>query len=118
MYWADKIQRRLPWQSTLQVSLTLALVNPVIWYLVDRSRTGFALASVVSFCGAAALLVSSPEIIPSPTTPNSQSNVIFGAGLSYESIGVATWIPSVLFCSCICFGNLGRRLSRPGQTIT
>lgn len=33
------------------------------------------------------------------------------AGLvSQESVGVATWIASVLFVSCVCFGNVGRRL--------
>lgn len=30
--------------------------------------------------------------------------------ISYETLGVATWIASVLFCSCICFGTVGRRL--------
>ena len=41
--------RRLPWQSTLQVSLTLALVNPVLW-LPDRSIEAW-LSAVVG-CGA------------------------------------------------------------------
>ena len=31
--------------------------------------------------------------------------------VSVESFGVGTWIASVLFCSCVCFGNLGRRLA-------
>ena len=30
--------------------------------------------------------------------------------MTNESIGVGTWIASVLFCSCLCFGNVGRRL--------
>ena len=25
-----------------------------------------------------------------------------------ELLGVATWLASVLFCSCVCFGNVGR----------
>ncbi len=33
-----------------------------------------------------------------------------GLGVSAESVGVGTWIASVLFCSCVCFGNIGRRL--------
>lgn len=108
-------QRRLPWQSTLQVSLTLALVNPVMWYLIDRSRTGFALSTIVGVSGAAALISTKPDVIPSPATARSSN--IFIAGVSYESVGVATWICSVLFCSCICFGNLGRRLSRRDQPV-
>ena len=31
--------------------------------------------------------------------------------LPYEQIGAITWIASVLFCSCVCLGNVGRRLS-------
>jgi hypothetical protein len=29
-------------------------------------------------------------------------------GSSAELLGVATWLASVLFCSCVCFGNVGR----------
>jgi hypothetical protein len=29
---------------------------------------------------------------------------------SMESVGVATWIASVLFVSAVAFGNVGRRL--------
>ena len=35
---------------------------------------------------------------------------LIGTGSEYESIAVATWIASVLFVSCVCFGNIGRRL--------
>lgn len=31
--------------------------------------------------------------------------------ISNESIGIGTWIASVLFCSSVCFGNIGRRLA-------
>lgn len=33
-------------------------------------------------------------------------------GESEERAAVMTWISSVLFCSCVCFGNVGRKLSR------
>jgi hypothetical protein len=33
------------------------------------------------------------------------------AGLvSYENLALVTWVGSVLFCSCVCFGSIGRRL--------
>jgi len=35
---------------------------------------------------------------------------MLGGVVSYESVGVATWIASVLFCSCVCFGNIGRMM--------
>ncbi|KAH0543497.1 hypothetical protein FGG08_002165 [Glutinoglossum americanum] len=115
--------RKLPWQSTLQASLTLALVNPVLWYLIDRSKAGFLLSTVVGLTGTAILLGINPKMVPAPATNSLNDSVSVGnsmwpvsAGLiSVESIGVATWIASVLFCSCVCFGNVGRRLALRGE---
>lgn len=112
--------RKLPWQSTLQVSLTLALVNPVLWYLVDRSKPGFVLSMLVGFAGTAVAFCINPDIVPSPAMPSpmaSMNSLPYDQGLtptgfiSNESIGVGTWIASVLFCSSVCFGNIGRRLA-------
>ncbi|KAF1355483.1 insulin-induced protein-domain-containing protein [Delphinella strobiligena] len=112
--------RRIPWHSTLQLSLTLALSNPTLWYLLDRSAPGFILSTTVALSGTALLLGISPDLVPSPpstlhvvngTLAKSQLDPTLLAGVwSYESVGVATWIASVLFVSCICFGNIGRRL--------
>ncbi|TKX22735.1 hypothetical protein C1H76_5052 [Elsinoe australis] len=119
--------RRLPWQSTLQLSLTLALSNPAIWYILDRTPPGLVFSTTVALSGTALCLAINPELIPSPaglgsirsgsmmanasstgTVPHAGELV---AGMfSHESIGVATWIASVLFFSCVCFGNIGRRL--------
>jgi hypothetical protein len=116
----DLIQRKLPWQSTLQVSLTLALANPVLWYLIDRSKTGFLLSTVVGVGGTLALLGINPNIVPSPAAPSPRAHLEGKESVHYmlssrfptnESIGVWTWIASVLFCSCVCFGNIGRRLA-------
>ncbi|KAK8202982.1 insulin-induced protein-domain-containing protein [Phyllosticta capitalensis] len=135
--------RKLPWQSTLQVSLTLALVNPALWYLLDRSKPGFTLSSAVGLAGTLVLLLlgeAAPVVIPAPpivgnmsasSTPTAtlrwrqqqgmgmsggsagagkDAAALFAAGPSYEQLGTATWFWSVLFCSCVCFGNIGRRL--------
>ena len=112
--------RKLPWQSTLQVSLTLALVNPVLWYLVDRSKPGFILSTIVGIAGTVVAFGVNPELVPSPATPSpmasmtntSRDSILVNDSLiSNESIGVMTWIASVLFCSSVCFGNIGRRLA-------
>ena len=34
--------------------------------------------------------------------------------VSRESLEGGIWILSVLFCSCVCFGNIGRRLALKG----
>lgn len=49
--------RKLSWDSTLQVSATLALVNPVLWYLIDRSVPGLLMAAAVGLAGSALLTV-------------------------------------------------------------
>jgi hypothetical protein len=119
-------KRKLPWASTMQASLTLALVNPVLWYLIDRSKPGFILSTAVGATGTALLLVSNPDMMPSPASSTSlprnytsrhgrlpNSNIL-GELVSRESIEGGIWILSVLFCSCVCFGNIGRRLALSG----
>ena len=111
------MQRRLPWESTLQASLTLALANPVLWFMVDRTKPGFALAAVVGILGTAILLGLKPDVVP-PSAMPTDAGATASASLdlqrltSYEGIGVMTWVASVLFCSSVCFGNVGRRLGQ------
>lgn len=124
--------RKLPWQSTTQLSLTLALANPALWYLIDRSPPGFILSTIVALTGTVMLLVVNPALMPSPSpvqllrgvvaknagsaAANASANTLGTEELvlgvfSPESVGVATWIASVFFVSSVCFGNIGRRLA-------
>ena len=64
-----------------------------------------------------------PAIVPSPAASlvsgnagnSSVEKTMYDGLISNESVGVWTWVASVLFCSSICFGNIGRKLalSRP-----
>jgi hypothetical protein len=124
-------QRRLPWETTLQLSLTLALANPILWYLLDRTAAGLTLSTAIGFLGTAALLAINPGLIPAPTSTFSSGNSSHPSPLSAggaqprsflvtdyvrnEQISIATWIASVLFCSCVCFGNIGRVLAPESQ---
>lgn len=107
--------RKLPWQSTLQVSLTLALANPVLWYLIDRSKAGFAFSSAVGVLGTIVLLLVNPNMVPLPSTvglgPGARNVTapLEGMPLS-ESVGVFTWMASILFCTSVCFGAIGRKV--------
>ncbi|RPA93886.1 hypothetical protein L873DRAFT_1493033 [Choiromyces venosus 120613-1] len=103
--------RKLPWQSTLQVSVSLSLVNPFLWYLIDRTRVGFWLSAAVGVAGTAFLLQTNPEMIQTPETLSFPDESKIAGLVSVESFGVTVWIASVLFCSCVCFGNIGRRLA-------
>ncbi|EFR01657.1 INSIG domain-containing protein [Nannizzia gypsea CBS 118893] len=107
--------RKLPWQSSTQVCLTLALVNPFLWYLIDRSKSGFVLSTAIGLTGMMALLEMNPGIVFSPSDASDALNDtafgIAGLTLSQGQLAVGTWIASVLFCSCVCFGNIGRKLA-------
>ena len=115
--------RKLPWQSTLQLSLTLALANPAIWYIIDGSPPGFLLSSIVALSGTAVTLGIFPALVPPPSTNQLRHHSGFNATVvpdsnelvmgmfSQESVGVTTWIASVLFVSSVCFGNIGRKLA-------
>ncbi|RMZ80696.1 hypothetical protein DV738_g2680, partial [Chaetothyriales sp. CBS 135597] len=93
--------RRVPWTSTLQVSLTLTLANPVLWYLIDRSVTGFAFSAFVGVVGASALLLFNPSFVPVPAIHQDSAS---------EQLGVHVWLASILFCTSLCFGAVGRKL--------
>lgn len=115
----------------MQASLTLALVNPVLWYLIDRSTPGLFLSTIVGAIGTAVLLGINADVMPNPAPTvrnfsmirNSSATLLYsirdlstlGAALSdyvdVERVEVAIWIISVLFCSCVCFGNIGRMLA-------
>ncbi|RMJ21676.1 INSIG domain-containing protein [Aspergillus sp. HF37] len=113
--------RRLPWQSTTQASLTLALANPVLWYLIDRTKTGFCLSTLVGVAGMFVILGLQPELVPSspdasmgaaaPALNETKGEYILATGITQEGVAVSTWISSVLFCACVCFGNIGRQLA-------
>jgi hypothetical protein len=114
--------RKLPWTSTMQVSLTLALANPFLWYLIDRSKPGFLLSAAVGVAGSAVLMSLNPEMMPAPAgalgggissngTAAAGGREALGGFASQETVEMGIWMLSVLFCSCVCFGNIGRRLA-------
>jgi len=44
-------------------------------------------------------------------TTGQMKNHFFAGVVSYDNLAVVTWVGSVLFCSCVCFGSIGRRLA-------
>ncbi|KAM0341134.1 hypothetical protein ACHAPU_010149 [Fusarium lateritium] len=114
--------RKVAWASTLQVSLTLALVNPLLWWLIDRSKPGFLLSAAVGLTGSILLLGVNSDMMPSPahapfrhlvnaTMASEGEMPILGGLARQDTLETGMWMLSVLFCSCVCFGNIGRRLT-------
>lgn len=59
-----------------------------------------------------------PELVPSPPDSMASSALnetkgeyVLATGITQDGIAVRTWISSVLFCACVCFGNIGRQLA-------
>ncbi|KAJ0118272.1 hypothetical protein J7T55_009055 [Diaporthe amygdali] len=115
--------RKVPWASTMQVSMTLAMVNPFLWYLIDRSKSGFLLSAAVAWAGSMVLMGFDPDIVPAPAGFSSEflnrnhtgktgaEPLMLGGLATQKTIETGIWVLSVLFCSCVCFGNIGRRLA-------
>lgn len=91
----------------------------MLWYLIDRTSTGFLLSTAVGLTGMSVVLGLKPELIPVSNGPTFGTTLLNGTGwehtlgaeISQESIAVRTWVASVLFCACVCFGNIGRQLA-------
>ncbi|KAI9648674.1 hypothetical protein NHQ30_003312 [Ciborinia camelliae] len=118
--------RKLPWASDMQASVTLALVNPVLWYLIDRSKPGLAFSAAVGVTGSVLLLASNSDLMPSPAI-SIKNSTAYDKSVDHSEFGsdnmdtrgnleAGIWIASVLFCSCVCFGNIGRRLALNSDT--
>ncbi|KAI0400392.1 insulin-induced protein-domain-containing protein [Xylaria palmicola] len=128
--------RKLPWDSTLQVSLSLALVNPALWYLIDGSMPGFVVSSAVGLAGSALLTGLQPGMVPAPAMLSSSSSsqaglygtaahanasaryadaqsssMVLGGLASQQTLAMGIWTLNVLFCCCVVFGNVGRWLA-------
>ena len=131
------------------MSAALALVNPALWYLIDRSVPGLLMASAVGVAGSALFTV--PAYVPLAGTLSPWAFLVAGGsgvdgawggrgaalnessafasllggsgvaegdssgfGVGRNSLETAVWMLSVLFCCCVCFGNIGRWLALHG----
>jgi Insulin-induced protein (INSIG) len=104
--------RKLEWETTLQLSATLALTNPFLWYLLDRTSAGLAVATAVSTLGTAVVLFSGASF-PSPLAVvevHSSDLPVDMASRSNVNAADVVWVGSVLFWSSVCFGSIGRLL--------
>ena len=109
----------------MQASAAMALANPILWWLIDRSVNGFLFSAGVALAGSIFLLGLSLEMVPAPTRyplfrnltspsdaqSHDESSMTLGGLANQETLEAGIWILSILFCSCICFGNIGRRLT-------
>ncbi|CAB4485849.1 unnamed protein product [Rhizophagus irregularis] len=87
---------KLSWNSNYQVSCTLALISIVLWFLFDRTSHGFMMSTLFSSIGTGVMYML-------------VSNGIYSFTHA-DFFGVRSWIPCILYSSCVCFGTIGRQL--------
>ncbi len=97
------------------------MVNPFLWYLIDRSKPGFLLSLFIGAVGTTGIMALDSGVVPNPLGDfayerNVGGNATSGfhralGGVHGAKIDSAIWIMSVLFCSVLCFGHIGRRLA-------
>lgn len=116
--------RRLAWSSSMQLSVAVALASFVLWWLIDRSISALILSAGVGLAGSILVWGVNLDMIPAPAAHNSSSNSVpsmasytdlataLSSIASQETIEASIWMVSVLFCTCLCFGNIGRRLAK------
>ncbi|KAI9104768.1 insulin-induced protein-domain-containing protein [Phlyctochytrium arcticum] len=88
---------KLPWTSTPQVSLVLALSSVWLWLLFDRSSHGFFFSLTVAFIGTSV----AQSFVNSGLYSFTQAD--FG--------GVRSWFPCMLYSGSVLFGAIGRQLA-------
>jgi hypothetical protein len=85
--------------------------------MLDRSKPGLLLSTTVGLLGTTGFLMlnwhsarTPPDAVP---RFNSTSEGAGGFVDAYRNgkVESAVWIMSVLFCSVLCFGHIGRRLA-------
>jgi len=113
--------------------MSLALVNPALWYIIDRSMSGFVVSSAVGLAGSAVLTSIQPAMVPVPAMLSSSSNggfygtdaihpnssvrypdaqpMLLGGFASPQTLATGIWRLNVLFCCCVVLGNVGRWLA-------
>lgn len=110
----------------MQLSVAVALASFVLWWLIDRSISALILSAGVGLAGSILVWGVNPDMIPAPAAQNisiSSSSVSSMASYtdltaalnsiaSQETVEASIWMVSLLFCTCLCFGNIGRRLAK------
>lgn len=99
----------------MQLSVAVALASFVLWWLIDRSVSALILSAGVGLAGSIIVWGVNPDMIPAPAAQNSSVPDLataLNSIASQETIEASIWMVSVLFCTCLCFGNIGRRLAK------
>ncbi|KAJ3147369.1 Insulin-induced protein 1 protein [Geranomyces variabilis] len=88
---------KLPWTSSMQVSLVLGLSAVWLWLMFDRTLHGFAVSLIVAVVGTwvAQFFVQSGMY----------------SFTKADFFGVRSWFPCMMYSASVMFGSIGRQLT-------
>lgn len=100
---------KLPWTSSIQVSITLALLAMGLWYMFDRTVHGFLLSTLFATVGKKLSVFLTSNI------QGTWVGFVLVANGAYtwtkaDFFGVRSWLPCILYCAAVCFGAIGRQM--------
>lgn len=88
---------KIEFANNLQFSLTLAAMSLGLWWLFDRSRSGFGLALTIAFLATLITQLLVYKGVYRYTEP--------------DFLYVRSWLPCVFFSGGVTIGNIGRQLA-------
>lgn len=88
---------KMDFANNLQFSLTLAAMSLGLWWLFDRSRSGFGL----SFCIAIIATIATQLMVYKGVYRYTEPDFLY----------VRSWLPCVFFSGGVTIGNIGRQLA-------
>lgn len=88
---------KLEFSNNLHMSLTLAAMCIGLWWLFDRSKSGF----VLGVCTAVLATVLTQFLVYQGIYKYSKADLMF----------LRSWLPSIFFSGGVTIGNIGRQLA-------
>ena len=89
--------QKITFDDNVQLSLAVAGMAVVLWYLFDRTAHGFVLGVVFGVLGT----------VGTSALASAGAYTFTHADL----FGVRSWIPCLLFSAAVCVGTVGRTLA-------
>ena len=106
------------------LSSIVGIIGTVILLGINPDMLPSMTPSITPLAASSALNDSDPAVNASVVsghrvrlvTTGRGDNLILAGLATRETVEMAVWMASVLFCSCVCFGNVGRRLAVKSQS--
>lgn len=88
---------KIDFADNMQLSVSLAAMSIGLWWLFDRSRSGFGLGVVIAVLATVVTQLLVYNGVYRYTEP--------------DFLYIRSWLPCIFFSGCVTVGNIGRQLA-------